>query len=167
MRSQRPFLLLWTLAVVAAVAAFVLHLALRGRTVQLGYQLGRERSEQARLREIKRVLELEAASYETPQRVEVVARTLLGMRPPEVDRIVPVNGPAVSPLPLPGERVPSRSSGYASAASDSSASARPMGSSHRPSPSPRGAAATTPISSANGGPASSAGPVLAGTPVER
>lgn len=107
MNSRRPFLVLWTLAVAATVAAFVLHLALRGKTVQLGYQLGRSRNEQARLREVKRVLELEAASYETPQRVEVVARTLLGMKPPEADRIVPVNGPAVSPSPASTERNPS------------------------------------------------------------
>lgn len=166
MRSQRPFLILWTLAVIATVAAFVLHLALRGRTVQLGYQLGRERNEQARLREIKRVLELEAASYETPQRVEVVARTLLGMKPPEVDRIVPLSGPAVSPLPIPTDRVPSRSIGYASAAAESSGGLRPATSPSHPSSSPRGAAAV-PISSANIGPASSGGPVLAGTPVER
>jgi cell division protein FtsL len=96
LRSQRPFLVLWTFAVAASVAAFVLHLALRGRTVELGYQLGRARGDQARLREVKRVLELEAASYETPQRVEVVARTLLGMQPPSADRIVPVTGMAVS-----------------------------------------------------------------------
>ena len=82
MKQQRPFLALWTLAVIATVAAFVLHLGLRGRTVDLGYKLGRARAEQARLREQKRVLSLEAASYETPQRVEMVARTLLGMNPP-------------------------------------------------------------------------------------
>ena len=35
--KQRPFLALWTLAVIATVAAFVLHLGLRGRTVDLGY----------------------------------------------------------------------------------------------------------------------------------
>src|SRR5690349_21785280 len=119
MRSQRPFLVLWTLAVAASVAAFVLHLALRGRTVELGYQLGRARGDQARLREIKRVLELEAASYETPQRVEMVARTLLGMQPPSADRIVPVSGmsislpqapaaPRVAPAPPASAETPSR-----------------------------------------------------------
>ena len=97
MRAQRPFLILWTLAVAATVAAFVLHLALRGKNVQLGYELGKARGEQAHLREIRRVLELEAASYETPQRVEVVARTLLGMQAPEADRIIPVAGVAVGP----------------------------------------------------------------------
>jgi cell division protein FtsL len=91
---QRPFLVLWTLAVAATVAAFVVHLALRGRTVDLGYKLGRARAEQARLREVKRVLSLEAASYETPQRVEMIARTLLGMTPPPPERVIPLRAPA-------------------------------------------------------------------------
>lgn len=80
----------WTLAVLATVCAFVVHLAMRGRTVSLGYELGKVRSEQARLREVKRVLELEAASYKTPERVEMVTRTLLGMEPPAPDRIVTI-----------------------------------------------------------------------------
>ncbi len=88
MRRQGAFVVLWTVATVATVFAFVLHLALRGRTVALGYDLGRARAEQARLREVKRVLQVEAASYKTPERVEIVARTLLGMEPPDVDRIV-------------------------------------------------------------------------------
>ena len=88
--KQRPFLALWTVAVVAAVAAFVVHLGLRGRTVDLGYKLGKARAEQARLREVKRVLELEAASYKTPERVEIVARSLLGMEPPPPERIVAI-----------------------------------------------------------------------------
>ena len=97
MKRKHPFLILWTLAVAATVAAFVMHLALRGRNVELGYDLGKARGEQARLREVKRVLELEAASYETPQRVEVVARTLLGMQPPAADRIVPITGVVIGP----------------------------------------------------------------------
>ncbi len=95
-RSRRAFLPIWTLAIAATVSAFVVHLALRGRTVQLGYELGRARQEQARLREVKRVLEVESASYKTPERVEIIARTLLGMEPPAPDRIVPL--PA-TPLP--------------------------------------------------------------------
>jgi cell division protein FtsL len=96
-KRKHPFLILWTLAVAATVAAFVMHLALRGRNVELGYDLGKARGEQARLREVKRVLELEAASYETPQRVEVVARTLLGMQPPAADRILPITGVVIGP----------------------------------------------------------------------
>jgi cell division protein FtsL len=93
-RPRSAFLALWTVAVVATVSAFVLHLALRGRTVQFGYDLGRARQEQARLREVKRVLELEAATYKTPERVEIVARTLLNMEPPPPERIV-----SLAPLP--------------------------------------------------------------------
>ncbi len=99
MKLQAPFLVLWTLAVGASVAAFVLHLALRGRTMQLGYELGRARAEQGRLREVERALEVEQASYQTPQRVDVVARTLLGMSAPMADRIVPLAAPAVAPPP--------------------------------------------------------------------
>lgn len=90
--KQRPFIALWTVAVIATVAAFIVHLALRGRTVELGYKLGRARAEQARLREVKRVLSLEAASYETPQRVEMVARSLLGMTPPPPERVIALRG---------------------------------------------------------------------------
>jgi cell division protein FtsL len=105
--TQRPFLALWTLAVAATVAAFVVHLALRGRTVDLGYRLGRARAEQARLREVKRVLSLEAASYETPQRVEMVARTLLGMTPPPPERVIPLRAYARPPAERdPGEGEP-------------------------------------------------------------
>lgn len=89
-RRARIFLVNWTLAVLATVSAFVVHLAMRGRTVSLGYELGKARSEQARMREVKRVLELESASYKTPERVELVARSLLGMEPPGPDRIVNV-----------------------------------------------------------------------------
>ncbi len=87
---QRRFMLLWVLAVSACVTAFVVHLALRGRTVDFGYRLGKARAEQAHLREVKRVLELEVASYQTPKRVEMVARTLLAMTPPPPEKVVPI-----------------------------------------------------------------------------
>jgi cell division protein FtsL len=84
-----PFLTLWTLAVLAATAAFVLYLGLRVRSVELGYELGRAHARVARLREVKRVLELELASHKTPERVDMVARSLLGMSEPSADRILP------------------------------------------------------------------------------
>ena len=93
----RMFLIHWTLAVLACASAFIVHLAMRGRTVSLGYELGKSRSEQMRLREVKRVLELESASYKTPERVEMVSRTLLGMEPPAPERIVTVGGKLSSP----------------------------------------------------------------------
>ena len=97
LKRARIFMFNWTLAVVATVCAFVVHLAMRGRTVSLGYELGKARSEQMRLREVKRVLELESASYKTPERVEMVSRTLLGMEPPVPSRIVTVGGKLSSP----------------------------------------------------------------------
>lgn len=103
MSRQRPFLALWTLATIATVAAFALHLAMRGRTIDLGYKMGRARAEQARLREVKRVLSLEAASYETPQRVEMVARTLLGMVPPPAERVIAVQARVPSRVDTPTE----------------------------------------------------------------
>ncbi len=86
---KRPFLILWTLAILAATAAFVLYLGLRVRSVELGYELGRSHARVARLREVKRVLELELASHKTPERVDLVARSLLGMSEPTADRILP------------------------------------------------------------------------------
>ncbi len=91
LHRARMFLIHWTLAVIAASCAFVVHLAMRGKTVSLGYELGKARQEQARLRDVKRVHELEAASYKTPERVEIVSRSLLGMEPPTSDRIVSIH----------------------------------------------------------------------------
>jgi cell division protein FtsL len=86
--SSRSFLTLWTLAVIAVTAAFVLYLALRVKSVELGYELGRAHGRVARLREVKRVLELELSSHKTPERVDLVARTLLGMSEPTAERII-------------------------------------------------------------------------------
>ena len=96
---HRAFLLTWTLAVAATGSAFVVHLALRGRVVEANQELAKARAEQARLREVQRVLALEAASYKTPERVETVARSLLGMAPPTDDRIVMMNGVKQSAAP--------------------------------------------------------------------
>jgi len=87
-RRPTTFLVLWTLAVAACTSAFVLRLALRGRSVEIGYQLGRSHGRLARLREVRRVLELELASHKTPERIDLVAHTLLGMSTPTPDRIL-------------------------------------------------------------------------------
>jgi len=82
------FIISWTLAVAASTAAFSVYLTLRVRAIELGYELGRVHAQLGRLREVRRVLELEVASYETPERVDLVARTLLGMAPPASDRLL-------------------------------------------------------------------------------
>jgi len=86
--SNGAFVICWTLAVAAASAAFCVHLTLRVRAIELGYEMGRIHAQLGRLREVRRVLELEVASYQTPERVDLVARTLLGMAPPGVDRML-------------------------------------------------------------------------------
>jgi len=87
-RRRSTFVVLWTLAVAAATTAFVLYLALRTRSMEVGYELGRAHGRVARLREVRRVLELELSSYKTPERVDLVTRTLLGMDAPGADRIL-------------------------------------------------------------------------------
>jgi cell division protein FtsL len=87
--TKRPFLVLWTLAVVASTVAFCTYLAMRARSIELGYELGRAHAHLSRLREVKRVLELEEASLKTPERVERIARTLFGMSEPDAERILP------------------------------------------------------------------------------
>jgi cell division protein FtsL len=82
------FLLVWGLSMVAVVAALCVYLTLRGKILETGYELGRVRGEQSRLRETRRVLELEAASYKNPARIELLSRTLLGMERPTAERII-------------------------------------------------------------------------------
>lgn len=108
-RRDNAFLVLWTLAVVAATAMFLSYLAVRVKAVELGYQLGDSQAELARLREVERVLELELSAHETPERVDFVGRTLLGMDYPEPDRVLsagamPSEGAADDPKVADGSR---------------------------------------------------------------
>jgi cell division protein FtsL len=73
--------------------------------VVFGYELGRTHAHVARLREVRHVLELEIASHKTPERVEFVARTLLGMTEPSPDRILPAG--AMPDAPELAEQAPS------------------------------------------------------------
>ena len=113
MKRPRAFLVLWTMAVVATTSAFVVHLALRNRELELGYALGRSQARIARLREVKRVLELELASNGTPLRVELVAKSLFKMAPPTPDRIISMGPMPRSPGDAngPGDAQPSTRSG--------------------------------------------------------
>jgi cell division protein FtsL len=84
------FLLLWTVAVLAASASFIVHLTLRFETVRLGYDVGAARREQRKLLEARRLLALEAATLTQPDRVEAVARGAFAMDQPKAPRIVTV-----------------------------------------------------------------------------
>ncbi len=86
-RRDNAFLFVWTLAALATALMFLFYLAMRVRTVELGYELGRRHQELSRLREAERVLSLELSAHENPERVELIARTLFGMSHPEPERV--------------------------------------------------------------------------------
>lgn len=91
-RSSARFVMLWTAAVLATAAAFVVHLSMRFETVRLGYEVGAERREQRRLVEQKRLLSLEAATLREAARVEAIARGALKMKEPEPERVIAIGG---------------------------------------------------------------------------
>ena len=90
-KSRASFIMLWTAAVLATSAAFIVHLSMRFETIDLGYDVGAERREQRRLIEECRLLSLEAATLRQTPRIETVARGVLEMDQPTSDRIVPVD----------------------------------------------------------------------------
>lgn len=85
------FLALWTAAVLAAAASFIVHLTLRFENVRLGYDVGDARKEQRELIESQRLLSIEAATLRQPYRVETVARTTLQMSVPDSPRIIAID----------------------------------------------------------------------------
>ena len=93
MRRENRFVALWSLAVIATAASFILYLAMRSRAVELGYKLGKARQKQAVLRETRRVLQVEAVSYKNPERIEAVAKGVLRMEEPPPQRIFVVGAP--------------------------------------------------------------------------
>lgn len=86
--TRSRFIALWTVAVIATAAAFIVHLTVRFETVRLGYEIGAKRKEQDRLLEEKRLLALEAASLKGRDRVETIARGSLDMEAPGPERVV-------------------------------------------------------------------------------
>jgi len=85
-------LAVWTIAVAAATAAFVVHISIRLETVELGYRIGEARRVHTALAERRRVLTIEAATLRAPQRIERIAKGALGMSAPGHDRIRRVGG---------------------------------------------------------------------------
>ena len=112
MRARRSgrFVALWTLAVFATAAAFILYLALRSRAVELGYKLGRARARQSQLRETRRVLQVEAVAYRNPERVEALAKGVLQLEEAPPQRIFVVGAPIeATEKPTPKAAAPSAS----------------------------------------------------------
>jgi hypothetical protein len=126
MRARRSgrFVALWTLAVFATAAAFILYLALRSRAVELGYKLGRARARQSQLRETRRVLQVEAVAYRNPERVEALAKGVLQLEEAPPQRIFVVGAPIeATEKPTPKAAAPSASASAASAGASPSAMA--------------------------------------------
>lgn len=94
--SRRRFIGLWLAAVVASAAAFIVHLTMRFENVRLGYAVDELRTEQRRLLEARRALEIEAETLRDPERIERIARELLHMETATPARIVPIGPGAAS-----------------------------------------------------------------------
>jgi len=125
MRARRSgrFVALWTLAVFATAAAFVLYLALRSRAVELGYQLGRARARQSQLRETRRVLQVEAVAYRNPERVEALAKGVLQLEEAPPQRIFVVGAPIEATEKPTPKAAPSASASASSISAGAAASA--------------------------------------------
>ncbi|QQR89429.1 MAG: cell division protein FtsL [Myxococcales bacterium] len=93
---KRRFLTLWSVAVIASSAAFVVHLALRFETVRLGYEVGNARKVQRRLLEQRRTLSLEAATLRQTPRIEFLATQLLGMETAKPNRVVSMDATRIA-----------------------------------------------------------------------
>ncbi len=68
----------------------LVHLAIRGRVLAAGYDLGRAYAEQEQLKEVRRVLELERAAQRAPERIRAMARALGRMDAPKPEQVVAV-----------------------------------------------------------------------------
>jgi cell division protein FtsL len=86
--KRLSFPALWLLALAASVSAMLVHLAIRGRVLSAGYDLGRAYAEQEQLKEVRRVLDLERASERSPERIRTVAKALRSMDPPAPEQVV-------------------------------------------------------------------------------
>ena len=82
--------MIWAWTVAAMTAAFLYYLTVRVDNVQLGYELGRERTLERELTEQRRLLMLETAALRQPDRVELVARSTLGMDSPKSSAVIAI-----------------------------------------------------------------------------
>ncbi len=81
--SSTRFMVMFSLAVVSSVAAFVVHLALRNQNISMGYEVERARTEALRLRGDINQVRLELAARRSPAALEDIGRNELGMVDPD------------------------------------------------------------------------------------
>ena len=89
-----------TLACGLIALAALGHAYLRTRVTEEGYRLSRLSAESRELSREHEALQIRAAELKSPQRIEELARTKLGMAPPPVDRVVVLVGDSVRPTAL-------------------------------------------------------------------
>jgi hypothetical protein len=99
--SSTRFMMMFSLAVLSSVAAFVVHIALRNQNIALGYEVERARTEGLRLRSEVNQVRLELAARQSPATLEDIGRNELGMV--EADRVPTlIAGGATRPARLSG-----------------------------------------------------------------
>lgn len=84
----------WLIAVAGASAlilsAMLFFVWTRIRVVQTGYEISRANQVQQELLEESRALRLEVATLRAPRRIEAIAGSQLGLRPPRPEQVVVV-----------------------------------------------------------------------------
>jgi cell division protein FtsL len=81
--SNTRFLMMFCLAVVSSVAAFVVHLALRNQNIAMGYEVEHARNDGLRLRSQINQVRIELAARRSPAVLETIGRDELGMVDPD------------------------------------------------------------------------------------
>jgi cell division protein FtsL len=94
---KRGSVILVVLAFLSLAGAGLAHVTLRIGVVRLGYDIGKLTSEQQALEAERRELLAERARLRNPERIERIAREVLGMTRPEPEQIRTVK-PGVSEL---------------------------------------------------------------------
>jgi cell division protein FtsL len=86
--ERRRWLLRYAVIVLCFVSVVLLHVWLRLQVVNEGYGLSATTKLQQRLEQEQRELKVEYATLTSPERIEVLARRRLGLRPPEKGQVI-------------------------------------------------------------------------------
>ena len=89
----------WAFLLALVTAGALAHVAVRMHSIQLAYDLGRERKTNTELEERRRRLNIEIGMLKDPGRIITIARDKLKMAPPDPARVVRLGPGAVQPPP--------------------------------------------------------------------
>jgi cell division protein FtsL len=95
----------WAFLLALVTAGALAHVAVRMHSIQLAYDLGRERKTNTELEERRRRLNIEIGMLKAPDRIIAIARDKLDMGPPGTDALVrlqpgaPLGGPTAGGAP--------------------------------------------------------------------